>query len=754
MTSKHCFFKYMKEDLRHRIWMAALSMLGSFLSMPVAFLLVQNSYRDNYDYYLERGMQLQAVEYLCGELISAFSEYGCLMGGIVAVAGAIIVGLFGFRYLFRRDMVDTWHSMPVKRSTLFWVNYINGFLIWFVPFMINLLITLAIAAVDMVKSGIPGMLLGCVLTTAFVLTVSFLTVYHLVLLGVMLSGNVLNAMVTSCFVGYAAAVVYLIIWMGLAVYMDTFYLMPVDFDASALWLSPGISSLWILGLRFNETVITGELFGKCLIVLLTAVLMLAASFVVYQKRPSEAAGAGVYFKGLSAVMRFATAVAGGFGGWMFFAAVSGNAEAGGAPAWGIFGGMLASFLAYGVLDIVFSMDFKAFLSHRKAMIGAVVCSVLLGLSFSQDWYGFDTWLPSEAELEEAGISLGYSSTSYRNVVNRMQYTDSADIYALLVNATENERNQDDDRDLQGVTMRITLQNGRTYYRYYKLDSDCRESLVNIMESDTYVENIYGIPESMVYDVAYVQLSRGYESEYIRDSEESDDIRIQLMEALRKDIEEYGILAVYSEDTVYCTVSFRGYYEEDGRYVNRSLDITGQWINTIQALKDMGYGSYVESVSAENVVSLTLCHNIYEEEFEDAEDILLSLGEYYGVDMTGESLELGSEEYAEFSEMLHEDGYVYLELTITDREEIEEILALCDYEPSSSQNRPHSLFSETGENPVYTQVDWNVTVFSESSSDSSVYAQTVDDENEILLTIRSGRLPKKYLLRMAESVKAD
>ncbi|MCD8067664.1 MAG: hypothetical protein LUE87_01985 [Lachnospiraceae bacterium] len=443
MTSGHCFFKYMKEDLRHRVWMAALSMLGSFLGMPVAFLLVQNNYRSNYNYYLERGMQTQAVEYLQEEMINAFGVYGGVLCGAIAVAGAIIVGLFGFRYLFRRDMVDTWHSLPVKRSTLFRVNYINGFLIWIVPFVINLLITLAIAAGDMVKSGIPGTLLCCVLTTALVLTVSFLTVYNLVLLGVMLSGNALNAIVTSCFVGFVAAVAYLIVWMGLAVYMDTFYRMPVVFEASALWLAPGISSWWLLGLRFSDTVMTGELFGECLIVLLTAALMLLASFAVYQKRPSEAAGTGVYFKGLSAMMRFVTAVAAGFGGWMFFAAVSGNAVAGGSPAWGVFGGILAGFLAYGVLDIVFSMDFKAFFSHRRAMVVAVACSVLLGLSFNQDWYGFDSYLPSEARIEEAGISLGYTGTIYQNVLNMMQYTDAGDIYALLQASGDTTRSMED-----------------------------------------------------------------------------------------------------------------------------------------------------------------------------------------------------------------------------------------------------------------------------------------------------------------------
>ncbi|MCD8325379.1 MAG: hypothetical protein LUC90_01480 [Lachnospiraceae bacterium] len=779
MTSRHFFFKYMIEDLRHRVWMAALSMLGSFLSMPVAFLLVQNSYQSAYNNYLVAGRQARALEYLQEELIDTFSTYGCVSCGFIAVVGAVIVGLFGFRYLFRRDMVDTWHSLPVKRSTLFWVNYLNGFLIWFVPFVINLLITLAIASGDMVRSGIPGTLLGCVLTTVFVVTVSFLTVYNLVLLGVMLSGNVLNAMVSSGFVGLVAAVAYLIDWMGLAVYMDTFYSMPVDFDESALWLSPVISSVWILGLRHNVTIMTGEFLGKCLIVLLTAVLMLAASFAVYQKRPSEAAGGGVYFKGLSAVMRFVTAVAAGFGGWMFFAAVSGNAEAGDSPAWGIFGGILVSFLAYGVLDIVFSMGFKAFLSHKKAMIGAVVCSVLLGLSFSQDWYGYDTYLPSEARIEEAGIYLGYYYSG-GNVLDRMHYTDSGDIYALLSNAAENARDQVYDGDAQGVTMRITLKNGRTYYRYYILDSACRESLVNVMESDTYVESVYGITDSMAETISYLWLSRGYESTYIRESDDIDDTRTRIAEALRKDIEEYGIQALYSEDTVYCTINFSGYDREDERYASRSFNITDQWVNTIQVLKDLGYGSYAEPLSAENVEYLSFYYTIDEEDFENTEDILLVLGEYFGVDMTGESLELDSEEYAELSSKLNEKGYVTLELFATDKEEIEEILALCDYNEKSYGSGLGGLFNENWGISIYAQVGDSVTDSSENSGDSTVYSptgemttvseqstateitatesaaygQSADDEHEVLLTLRSGTLPKKYLLRMAESVKAD
>ena len=39
MISKRLFLKGMREDLRHKVWMVALSLLGSFLTLPVVWLL-------------------------------------------------------------------------------------------------------------------------------------------------------------------------------------------------------------------------------------------------------------------------------------------------------------------------------------------------------------------------------------------------------------------------------------------------------------------------------------------------------------------------------------------------------------------------------------------------------------------------------------------------------------------------------------------------------------------------------------------
>ena len=100
MTSKHCFSKVMREDFRHKTWMLALSILGNLLAIPVAFLI----YSGRRAYYTMPISSSEATPLLRDAQILAnvFSGTLPIAAGIIAIAGAVIVGLFGFRYVFHR----------------------------------------------------------------------------------------------------------------------------------------------------------------------------------------------------------------------------------------------------------------------------------------------------------------------------------------------------------------------------------------------------------------------------------------------------------------------------------------------------------------------------------------------------------------------------------------------------------------------------------------------------------------------------
>ena len=139
MTSRVSFYKVMILDLRHRIWMIALSCLGSFLAMPVFYLLISRDWMDRIEYMkMEINYSLWDIrEYRVDCMKLFYQNYLPITAGIVLGVGAIIVGIFGFRHVFSKKMVDQYHSIPIKRRDLFMTNYLNGFLIWFVPMLIG-----------------------------------------------------------------------------------------------------------------------------------------------------------------------------------------------------------------------------------------------------------------------------------------------------------------------------------------------------------------------------------------------------------------------------------------------------------------------------------------------------------------------------------------------------------------------------------------------------------------------------------------
>ena len=123
MTSKNLFFKLMLENMKRRIWTLALGFLVFFFTLPVAEAFVFSDKRyytyENYENY-RRMIDGNALA-----IISAGNEFLV----IVVVTAALICGVSSFAYLHSKKKVDFYHSLPVRRETLFAVSFVNGILI-------------------------------------------------------------------------------------------------------------------------------------------------------------------------------------------------------------------------------------------------------------------------------------------------------------------------------------------------------------------------------------------------------------------------------------------------------------------------------------------------------------------------------------------------------------------------------------------------------------------------------------------------
>lgn len=761
MTSRRCFFRLMQEDLRHKLWMFALSVLGNMLAFPVVFLLSTGRRYAHVVSALSLTYQVEDIEEFFGYEMLIF-------GGIVAVVGALIAGLTAFRYVFHRSMTDTYHSIPVRRRTLFLANWLNGFLIWFVPFLVSIGVTLllGLGRLNSLRAGLAGLTMseeerimvsgwvtgGGLLADTFIsllaLTAVFLLVYHLVLLAVMLCGNILNTIVAAGVMGAGVCSVYYLFVAFCTEYFDTF-LYPVS-NEWVTYASPLVSSILLLYRRAaffgaGEAVPFWTAFG---VNLALAAALGALAFLAYLKRPSELAEQGMRMRPLRFPMQVLVSLGAALGGWMLFYLIGDNTL-----IWGIFGAVLAGVVSFGVMDIIFNMEFKSFFAHKALMGVTVAAAVLTGLWFYYDWPGFDRYLPDREQIKEIAVyddlrsHIGYYSYNVKDEMhplNRMHIRDSAAAYAFLKSVTDRVSVPS---DLQNVTeyteemlVKVTLNSGRTYYRRYRVSSLDNDAACALLASPEYLDINFKLGDKK-YKTLDLQREAFLERIHAN-QQENRGLLEAVREAYDRDLQENPEAFIRGDGRLLCCIRL---FEEDINSRYRYLEVFEGMEHTREVLREYGFGWYAEPVAVEEIKEIRLGLGYQYRETGKGLDLVEAAREIYGVwpgeDSTAEygegSPELSEETLSVLPEGADYVGYgdpyadTYVEeevvLHITDEAELRELLELISYDTGRYYGggafRP---------NPV----DRVTIVLSE-------------EEQELTVNIPEGALPEKYILRFGE-----
>ena len=731
MTSKLLFFKAMKEDMRHRGWMIALSALGSFLALPVAWLLYVNNLRmesmGSYEKYIRQADHIV-------EVTEAFWRHTAnYLVGFMIIGGALVAALAGFRFVFHKNQVDTWHSLPIKRGMLFWVCYVNGCIVWLFPLVICTVLTAVLSGGLALGEQVEGVLAGAgcfyeVLKFAagnFALwTVVFLLVYDMTLLAMMFSGNVLNTMVSMLIMGVGGACFYMLGVQLYEFYFDTFFYLGSGNAICALYASPFVSAVTLLLERGGE--IEGYSAG---VNLLIAAVLAVCAWLLYRRRPSELAEQGIRNRGFSTVLRFVTALGAGVGGWLILGAITN-----GSIMWCFFGAFLAAVLVHGVLDVVFGMDFRAFFAHRLQMAGTVAAVLLVCFAFYGDWFGYDSYLPKKEQI--AGIGVRIESLSNRTMwmglypLETMGYQDTETAYAFLQKMAEEP---DEERTgSEGVDVCVTLKNGRTYYRRYHVSKRERELIMPIVLSEEYLKCAYCLNES-VAESHEVTLQPVQGNVYYAEKKFAMGELSGLLRAYNQDVLETPETVLLGEDRVLAGINL-SFRRTDGYWVTAELSIYESMKRTIEALKALGYEELVTPWKAEEITSVNFSVDDFGL-YKTAEDIVEAARMRYGVyreENPGEQAEgvQTTEQTVSGAVMDYADQSITAErrkdltLYITDQEEIEELLALISRDDGYKR--------------------WGV------FKRSFVTISITDREGEtVTCYIKRGDLPEKYLQRFGE-----
>lgn len=735
--------------MRHRGWMIALSVLGSFLTLPVIWLICISNIHYHAGSYLIVG-RLDDIY----DVVVIFWENINYLVGAMSIGGALVAALAGFRFVFHKDQVDTWHSLPVKRDTLFWACYVNGIIVWLLPLLIGMILTVVLSGgVVLGKWGGSAELVCEAVRLAAgnfaVWTVVFLLVYDLVLLAMMFSGNVLNTMVSMLIMGFGSGCLY-VLDMGLCEhYLDTFYYIGSGNALGAMYASPFVSVVILLLERGKET----EGYSVWLNLLIAAVMAVCA-WLLYRRRPSELAEQGIMSRGFSTALRLVTTLGAGVAGWIFFAAMTNDDI-----VWCVFGALLAAVLVHGILDVVFRMDFRAFFAHKLQMAGIVTAVLLVCFAFYGDWFGYDAYLPKKEQIAEIGVAVESLSNRQNAWMEQysamaMRYQDPETAYAFLQKMT----GAYDGRwpRTESVEVRVTLKNGRTYYRRYRIGVGERELLMPIVSSEEHLKYAYCLNESVAENLEVIlQPVRG--RQYFAEKKYAKGELLAFLRAYNQDVLEEPETVLLGEGRILAEITLSSLHT-DGDRSTVNLSIYESMERTIEALKALGYEELVTPLKTAEIASVCLRVDDFGV-YRTAEDIVEAARKKYqvyggensegqaeesvgvqngeGRNEDGENAEDGQTEeeagsevtaaaYAGIPQSVVTERRKDLELNITAPEEIEELLPLISYSDGYKRWR------------VFKKPFLSIEI--------------TDREGEtVICYIKEGDLPEKYIQRFGELI---
>ena len=400
MKSKTFSGRSLRSSLKGSTWILVLLLLGFMVAFPVAELMLIGNQTDE--------IHRMTFAMICSYLI--------VPGFLVTMLAAVVNALNEFWYLFSRDKIDFYHSLPVTRSRFFWEKAIRGLVLYLVPYVIMELITMAIA----VSKGHGSHLITAAGKMFLEHLLMYLLLYFGAVLALAIAGNILAGILSLCCVYLYGPVLGILLWVLEMMYFRTnmglkegmaekisVFLSPVSISV-ALRTYSGQKNFWII------------IVGGILLLIVLAV----CAYLAYTKRPAEKTGKSFVYGFLEPILLFMVVIPAALAIGTMFALIGPEENRTG---WWIFGLVLGTVVFYGILQVIFAMDFRKMAAHKLQLMLLGICVAVSAWILHTDAIGYDTRIPTMAKTEGISLNLEWIGTES---VNEPQMEVSSGSYKL------------------------------------------------------------------------------------------------------------------------------------------------------------------------------------------------------------------------------------------------------------------------------------------------------------------------------------
>ena len=628
MKSKIYSSRYMKVSSKGMVWIPAFVTIGFLLAFPVAELILLGNWF-GYGYTTEQISRLYE---------QMWCEQFMFTGLAVGALAALFNGISQFWYLYSPRKIDFYHSLPVKRSGMFWYKTLQSLLYYLVPYLVMEFFSVCIGAMR-------GFFSLHLMKLAFLMMVLHLLLYLLlyfsVVLVICLTGHILMGALLLGAVAFYGPVLSLL----LQLYENTFYYTYTVGTDTITQMIGEAGAPQMLAYSFIEKYADGNYSGTLIGILLLTVVLGASGYYTYVHRKSERTGQAFVYKWAGIVVRFLVVVPTGLGvGIVFYMLPTDSSR----TAWWIFGMILGTILCNGIMGIIYHMDFRKFFANKIQFVVSGAAVAVCAAVFCFDLTGYDTYIPSYDKIEN--ISAGFSVTGVNYSYNVQQNEDGTvlvkdtyignvsdcnaigidpDIYSLIETIEE--------RSYESCKKASDKEDGKTLWKVLLLDEDgvqlpiryelksgkyiCRTYSVSRENLKELLQASYGQGTLKTQQYSILQLDAKYVGEVACTFVDGQNIFLfqdnqakkeQLVEAFRQDVEEASAEELVGEPCAALSINYANIPtaetlenmmpgdEKSTCELYGYFYVFPQFKRTIEILKETGYPVSMEDVDLKSV----------------------------------------------------------------------------------------------------------------------------------------------------------
>lgn len=591
MTSRVSFAKLFKETLQHHLASLLITVFVFVVHLITFFLNLQNIIS------MEWSASFHDTEYVIREITKLCAPN--FLNSLLAILIAVYLAFDFFRYMHSKRETDFYDSLPVSKKEWFKTLFVCCFSI----FSVLCIVTIGIELAMVFGFGFGSFeILQNMLWNLLCMIGVFLATWVTAVLVMIMTGNSIVALLGFGVISsYAPVILRYLIPAYCATFFDTYVSMLSESVAN--YFSP-ISLAYKLTYDYNYIWTDYEHIEYFVGMWIFALVVGIIAYLLFLKRPSEAAGRAMAFEKVNSVIRILLVIPLALYIGLFLRSMSMFAP----DAWLIFGILFGAFIIHGLMECIFHFDILALFSKKKQLLITLLICYGFAFIFWADVFHYDEYLPELNDVDSIFISdnsfdhfYGYGKSELtKDGISGEYLEDALEVAEKLIYSSPS------DEYTSSITFTYHLKNGSTKYRVYSYDvTKIPESLDHLFATEEYKNDICPLYTTDCSSYTAILYANGIDTEVL---ELSSAQRDELLDTYLKEYTSLTLSQHYSEP-VLLQIGFQQSADEKDHYSTRYHAVYANFQETLNLLETYGVHTFYESEDID-LISLELYDGKY------------------------------------------------------------------------------------------------------------------------------------------------